>query len=91
MTISKMYGTAVIFFEKIFRPRAYPPPPPTLFCPSTAVMAVAAYTPKAAHAFTSACMPAPPQLSDPAITRVVGYRFMLFFCLGVCKTGHVTL
>jgi hypothetical protein len=43
-----------------------------VFCAVSAVMAVVANTPSAAQALTSAWMPAPPPLSEPAIASTQG-------------------
>ena len=45
---------------------------PTVFCTVTAVMADAAYPPKADMVLMSACIPAPPEQSEPAMERTTG-------------------
>jgi hypothetical protein len=48
-----------------------------------AVMALHAYPPMALIVFRSACMPAPPQLSDPAIVNIVVYLMSVCLFYGV--------
>lgn len=45
---------------------------PIVFCAVMAVITDVAYTPRAENVLMSACMPAPPQLSEPAIVIAVG-------------------
>ena len=40
-----------------------------------AVIAVIAYDPREVIVFMSACMPAPPEESDPAIIRILDFGF----------------
>ena len=47
---------------------------PTVFCAVIAVIAQTPWTPRAANAFRSACMPAPPPESEPAIVSATGVR-----------------
>jgi hypothetical protein len=49
-----------------------------VFCDVTAVMAVIAYDPSAVTVFMSACIPAPPEESDPAIINTLDLGFNLF-------------
>ena len=42
-----------------------------------AVIAVIAYEPSAVIVLISACMPAPPEESDPAITKILDFIFNL--------------
>ena len=51
---------------------------PQVFCTVTAVTALAAYTPAADIVLMSACIPAPPLQSDPAILSTQGYFFIIF-------------
>ena len=54
---------------------------PVVFCDVTAVIAVIAYEPRAVTVFISACMPAPPEESDPAIIKIfdLGFNILLIF------------
>src|SRR6266536_5504215 len=45
---------------------------PSVFCAVIAVIALAPYTPSAWNVLRSACMPAPPPESEPAIVRATG-------------------
>src|SRR5438552_3407215 len=45
---------------------------PSVFCAVRAVMALVPYTPSAANVFKSACTPAPPPESDPAMVSARG-------------------
>ena len=49
-----------------------------------AVMALAAYAPKADMVFISACIPAPPLQSEPAIVSTHGYFFVVILILFLC-------
>ena len=50
---------------------------PDVFCEVTAVMAVIAYEPRLVIVFISACIPAPPEESEPAITNILDFSFNL--------------
>ena len=50
---------------------------PTVFCTVTAVTAVAPYTPSAENVLRSACRPAPPEGSDPAMESADIYLFFI--------------
>src|SRR6266550_8033031 len=55
------------------------------------VMAVSPYTPSAVNVFRSACAPAPPLLSEPAIVRATGVAAVCDrrgFLLGIGSSGH---
>ena len=54
---------------------------PPVFCAVIAVMAEVPYTPMAAKVFRSACIPAPPPESDPAIVIARGVFFEVFIVL----------
>ena len=47
-----------------------------VFCAVMAVIAVAPYTPRAENVLRSACMPAPPEESEPAMVSATGYRLL---------------
>ena len=48
---------------------------PVVFCDVTAVNAVIAYDPKDVTVLMSACMPAPPEESEPAIIKILDFIF----------------
>jgi|TARA_B110000444_G_C18665804_1_gene512887 hypothetical protein len=50
---------------------------PVVFWDVTAVIAVIAYEPRDVTVFMSACMPAPPEESDPAIINILDLGFSL--------------
>ena len=52
---------------------------PVVFWAVIAVIAVIAYEPRAVTAFMSACIPAPPDESDPAMINTLELGFTLFF------------
>ena len=51
---------------------------PRVFCDVTAVIAVIAYEPNAVTVLISACIPAPPEESDPAMINIFELGFNLF-------------
>ena len=51
---------------------------PFVFCSVNAVIAVIPYTPKLVSVFKSACIPAPPLGSDPAMTKTVFCKLFNF-------------
>ena len=51
---------------------------PVVFCDVTAVIAVIAYDPSTVTVLISACIPAPPDESDPAIIKILDFGFNLF-------------
>ncbi len=51
-----------------------------VFCAVTAVITDVPKTPSDENVFKSACIPAHPPLSDPAIVNAVGYLFILYSC-----------
>ena len=51
---------------------------PVVFCAVKAVIAVIAYPPKEVTVLISACIPAPPEESDPAIIKIFDLGFNLF-------------
>lgn len=62
---------------------------PIVFCAVTAVMTEAAYPLSAEIVLISACMPAPPEQSEPAMVRMTGIVDMIIKCLLVkIKTPH---
>ena len=50
---------------------------PNVFCEVIAVIAVIAYEPRLVIVFISACIPAPPEESEPAITNILDFNFNL--------------
>ena len=50
---------------------------PVVFCEVIAVIAVIAYEPRDVTVLISACMPAPPDESDPAIIKILDFIFNL--------------
>ena len=52
---------------------------PVVFCEVTAVTAVIAYDPNVVTVLMSACIPAPPEESDPAIINTLDFIFNLFY------------
>ena len=50
---------------------------PVVFCDVTAVIAVIAYDPSEVTVLMSACMPAPPEESEPAIIKILDFIFNL--------------
>ena len=50
---------------------------PDVFCEVNAVIAVIAYEPRLVIVFISACIPAPPEESEPAITNILDFNFNL--------------
>ena len=50
---------------------------PDVFCEVIAVIAVIAYEPRLVIVFISACIPAPPEESEPAITNILDFSFNL--------------
>ena len=50
---------------------------PVVFCEVIAVIAVIAYEPRDVTVLISACMPAPPEESDPAIIKILDFIFNL--------------
>jgi hypothetical protein len=48
---------------------------PLVFCTVTAVIAVIAKEPKQVAVLISACMPAPPEESEPAIIKILDFIF----------------
>ena len=52
---------------------------PVVFCAVKAVIAVIAYDPRVVIVLISACIPAPPDESDPAIIRILDLGFNLIY------------
>ena len=50
---------------------------PVVFCEVIAVIAVIAYEPRDVTVLISACIPAPPDESDPAIIKILDFIFNL--------------
>ena len=50
---------------------------PVVFCDVMAVIAVMAYEPSDVTVLMSACMPAPPEESEPAIIKILDFIFKL--------------
>ena len=50
---------------------------PVVFCEVIAVIAVIAYEPRDVTVLISACIPAPPEESDPAIIKILDFIFNL--------------
>ena len=51
---------------------------PVVFCDVIAVIAVMAYEPSDVTVLISACIPAPPEESEPAIIKILDFIFKLY-------------